>query len=259
VVWFIAQTFSLGQFDLWQSDNGTHFRNKAVKTAICTLGGEPIYSAPYHPQCNGQIERPNGIIKRAILLDFQTNKEASIEELFQRALKTYLHHKHSTIDMAPSVAKTLEFSKMAAKHETPLLTTLPQDWRENIDDLILLRLEKAAARTIKKIIRKKKVVKFLTGEIVLMCPHNYQQRKKGTPMWIWQDKVLKRYKNYSYQIEWISQGPTKKDVPGSIVIQWPTWNMRRILHQTPPSKEFGNLFHTPILDKSSNSGNSLER
>jgi len=66
---FIKKTFSSGQFRLWQSDNGKHFKNDRVRTLIESMQGKVIYSAPYHPQTNAHVERPNGTsnCKRASL------------------------------------------------------------------------------------------------------------------------------------------------------------------------------------------------
>lgn len=73
---FIKKTFVHGQFHLWQSNNGKHFKNTKVRTLIEeTMGGKVIYSSPYHPQTNAHVERPNGTQNkpRSILDMNQTN------------------------------------------------------------------------------------------------------------------------------------------------------------------------------------------
>jgi len=60
VIKFIKKTFKKGQFWIWQCDNGSSLKNDEVRALIKELGGKMVNSAPYHPQTNGQVERPNG-------------------------------------------------------------------------------------------------------------------------------------------------------------------------------------------------------
>jgi len=63
---FIRRNYRVDQFKLFQCDNGGPLKNDLVREVVADLGGHLIHSAPYHPQSNSQIERPNGTLKQAI-------------------------------------------------------------------------------------------------------------------------------------------------------------------------------------------------
>ncbi len=86
---FIKETFSPGQFELYQCDNGKHLKNGKVREAITNLGGKMINIAPYHPQANSQIERPNGTIKRLMRLEREEQPHLTWQEALERALQKY--------------------------------------------------------------------------------------------------------------------------------------------------------------------------
>jgi len=95
---FIKETFSKGQFEIWQCDNGRHLKNKAVKKIIEELGGHMVNSSPYHPQSNGVVERQNGTIKALFRMD-----------VINMDLDKYHKKRHATIKMPPLLAETLAF------------------------------------------------------------------------------------------------------------------------------------------------------
>ena len=51
------------------TDNGTHFTSTMMDELIKQIGATHLYSTPYHPQTNGQIERYNSTMdaKTAVL------------------------------------------------------------------------------------------------------------------------------------------------------------------------------------------------
>ena len=55
------------------SDRGTSFRSNEFKNFMHEKGISTSYSSPYHPQGNGQVERFNGTIWRAISLSLEDN------------------------------------------------------------------------------------------------------------------------------------------------------------------------------------------
>ena len=48
------------------TDNGTQFKNIHFDKVLSECHVQHKYSAKYHPECNGQVERANGIIKEAL-------------------------------------------------------------------------------------------------------------------------------------------------------------------------------------------------
>ena len=48
------------------TDNGTHFTSSLMNELIKQIGATHLYSTPYHPQTNGQIERYNSTMDAKI-------------------------------------------------------------------------------------------------------------------------------------------------------------------------------------------------
>jgi transposase InsO family protein len=60
-----------------QSDNGSEFISSKMKALLRRLGIKQVFSRPYNPQANGQVERFNGTLKRMLfrhMSQFGTSK-----------------------------------------------------------------------------------------------------------------------------------------------------------------------------------------
>ena len=75
-----------GNPEVLVSDNGTQFKSSPFQNFCKSRGIKQIFSAPYHPQSNGQAERFVDILKSA--LKKFSEKEAVTERL-QKFLETY--------------------------------------------------------------------------------------------------------------------------------------------------------------------------
>ena len=51
-----------------QSDNGTHFASTVLKTVCKQLGIQQIFSSPWHPQSQGQVERQNDTLNNCLAI-----------------------------------------------------------------------------------------------------------------------------------------------------------------------------------------------
>ena len=81
-----------------------------MKKIIKELNGKMVNIAPYNPQADGQIERPNGTIKRLMKLAQQSDNPLTHREALHLALNQYNGRKHSTIEMPPLLAEKLILS-----------------------------------------------------------------------------------------------------------------------------------------------------
>ena len=57
------------------TDRGTQFTSKAMKELCELLGVQHIKTTPYHPQCNGVIERMHRTLKSAIKKSIESKKD----------------------------------------------------------------------------------------------------------------------------------------------------------------------------------------
>ena len=48
------------------TDNGTHFTSSMMNELVKQVGATHLYSTPYHPQTNGQVERYNSTMDAKI-------------------------------------------------------------------------------------------------------------------------------------------------------------------------------------------------
>lgn len=75
VIKCLEQIFSLcGMPNFIHSDQGTSFMSKDLKTYLSQKGIATSRTTPYHPIGNGQVERFNGIIWKAIKLTLGSHK-----------------------------------------------------------------------------------------------------------------------------------------------------------------------------------------
>ena len=75
VVKCFCQLFSMfGMPDFVHSDRGTSFLSSELKDFLHSKGVATSRTTPYNPQCNGQVEKLNGTLWRAILLNLKSRK-----------------------------------------------------------------------------------------------------------------------------------------------------------------------------------------
>ena len=55
-----------GPMGLLLSDNGSEFSNKVLQLVCNILFVKKVFTTPYHPQANGQVERANQTLKKLI-------------------------------------------------------------------------------------------------------------------------------------------------------------------------------------------------
>ena len=71
------------------SDRGSQFMSREVNQYLLSLGVVLTHSTPYHPQGNGQCERVNGTIWRAVRMALKS--KGVVENQWESVLDTVLH------------------------------------------------------------------------------------------------------------------------------------------------------------------------
>ena len=64
-----------GKCKLFQTDNGTEFKNTEMKIYFENEGVKQIFSRPRHPQSNGCVESIHKQVRKNLFFDLETNKE----------------------------------------------------------------------------------------------------------------------------------------------------------------------------------------
>jgi transposase InsO family protein len=245
---FIERTFHFGQFQLWQCDNGKHLKNKTVRAAITNLGGKMITIAPYHPQANSQVERPNGTIKRLMRLEREEEPNLTWKDALDRALKKYNGKTHSTIKMTPQLAELLEvedthrITGYQNKCEIEFLNLSRENQLQRIDQLCQIRIAKAAEQMVKRWNKRHQPITYQVGEEVRVRPSQWRLRSKGEKMWKYRARIVSLIGTSYARLEWVQQGPKPEDLPGTVERKlWPLRNLAKYRGKTT-SEMFGSLF-----------------
>ena len=102
VITFLKTVFSREGFpDVIISDNGVQFTSKEFEHFLSTRGIEHGFSSLYYPQCNGAIERFNGVVKSTVQNAINLNKPW--KQSMYEFLTVYRATPHATTGIAPSV------------------------------------------------------------------------------------------------------------------------------------------------------------
>jgi len=84
-----------------RSDNGSEFKCDEFKDLMKEHEITHIFSLPYKPQSNGNIERFNGILKRLINMAMKVNEKFNWVSQLDKLLSNYNHSKQETINERP--------------------------------------------------------------------------------------------------------------------------------------------------------------
>ena len=142
------------------TDQGAQFTGKLFKEVMSTLSIEHKRTTPYHPQCNGAVERLNGTVKRAL------NKQLHAGSDWVDALPLVMYairlHDHDGLGVSP-------YELVHGHHGRSELDLLYAGWREkkfealNLSDFAtklgdsLLALREIGAANQVQAIRNRKV------------------------------------------------------------------------------------------------------
>ena len=84
---------------VFQSDNGTEFRNRLMKTLCEKLGVKIIHGSVRHPQSQGAVEKLNDFMGKSMMIAFRNYKKTGTEKRFdiELALKAFINNQNQKI------------------------------------------------------------------------------------------------------------------------------------------------------------------
>lgn len=121
----------IGVFDIpktLQSDNGTHFASTVLKTVCEQLGMQQIFSSPWHPQSQGQVERQNDTLNNCLAI-LAADHPDSWPELLPMVAYAFNSGKSATTEFSPF---ELLFKQQPNRPESFLLP--PEDDKNGDED-----------------------------------------------------------------------------------------------------------------------------
>ena len=120
----------IGVFDIphsLQSDNGPHFASTVLKTVCEQLGIQQIFSSPWHPQSQGQVERQNDTLNNCLAVLVSDHPD-SWPTMLPMVAYAFNSGKSATTDLSPF---ELLFKQKPNRPESFLL---PPERNENDDE-----------------------------------------------------------------------------------------------------------------------------
>ena len=64
-----------GKCKIFQTDNGTEFKNVELKTFLANEGIKQVFSRVYHPQSNGAIEAVHKDVRKYLITEYNKKKK----------------------------------------------------------------------------------------------------------------------------------------------------------------------------------------
>lgn len=124
-----------------RSDNGSEFISDAFKGLMKKYNIKQVFSLPYKPQSNGQVERFNGVLKKMLFKSLRYDQSYDWVSILPQILNNYNNSKHETTKYAPNQIKSDDYEdvnnnikqKVISKREglTPHL---------NVDDKVRIQV-----------------------------------------------------------------------------------------------------------------------
>lgn len=192
------------------SDNGAHFRNEVVKNLTEMVNTKHVLTTPYHPQCNGMVEKFNGTLVNS-LRKMSYLKGDSWDSYIPTVLYSYRVRAHELLKISPyelmygvlplsvdddpllNFARALGFERLLG---------LPKKRQQAVD------VEQGSSEP------PKPVVGFPSGSTVIKRKMNKSNKMIGN----WEDElylVVAGFKNNTYQLVKKSNGvPLKNRING---------------------------------------------
>ena len=194
------------------SDRGPGFRGDLVKELMINLGIKQRHSTPYYPQCNGLVEKVNGMIFK-IITKHVGNKTQAWDQHINAALWAYCTSFKASLGYTPFHLVYGQEALLPIEVELSSLRVMvhiegnpKEKLRQLIHDLEKLTLSREAAMEYYAKQADKRRLKFnkkLTsksikeGSLVLRYNNRFDYNKgdKFVPHWEGPFKVMKKFSN----------------------------------------------------------------
>jgi hypothetical protein len=188
------------------TDQGTHFRNELMASVSSVLGCQHIFSTPYHPQTNGQVERWNATMRPKLnaLYDQERN---NWDDHLAGIVSAYNTGIHATTGFSPShlmFGREITLAFDSARPIVPL--SKPSDYLNHLARHRKIILQ--AAQT--NIVQQQQTTKrrydqgrqnpsYEIGELVLIRQHGL--RGKLDPIYNGPYRVVNRLSSNTYIVD----------------------------------------------------------
>ncbi|CAF3051359.1 unnamed protein product [Rotaria sp. Silwood2] len=188
------------------TDNGTHFTSTLMNELIKQIGSTHLYSTPYHPQSNGQVERYNSTMDAKIAALSNLRKTDWDDQL------PFVTFNYNT--SIHSSAKLIPFELMYGR--TPIL---PFDYQE---DNVKITYDPEHAKKLNQFLTKLNEQAKIN---IIKNQERYKQRydeNRSEPIYNIGDLVLAKSLNFRYKLDIRYEGPfriTDKIAPKTFIIQ----------------------------------------
>ena len=208
------------------SDRGSQFTSDVMREVCRLLSVSQLHSAPYHPQCNGMVERFNGTLKN-MLKRLMTDKPSDWDRYISAALFAYREIPQESTGFSPFeclfgrtvkgpsqllydqwTQKSVNAEEQTVSEYVQNLATMMQDRVKEAQDAV----QNSSRRSRKRQKAKAKIRSFEPGEKVLvLLPQNHN---KMLLKWFGPYKILKKVREHDYLVE-TDRSP--KDLPCEFV------------------------------------------
>lgn len=103
---------STGPISSLRSDNGSEFVSKKFKDLLEKKEITQVFSLPYKPQSNGQIERFNGVLKNLIFKVIYDDDSIAWPDILPKLVENYNNTKHATTKKKPNDIARHEYKEV---------------------------------------------------------------------------------------------------------------------------------------------------
>lgn len=200
-----------GVYKVVLSDRGRNFMSEIIREICALLGVKKVFTSPYHPEGNGQIENFHRVLNNGLACEINGQRD-DWEKYVDLVLWAYRAQPHSTIgyspfymthgrDMTGPGDKELS-AYLGNKHE-------PTEAKEFVDKLAsrLRKIHKEVRRKIKdgRNVQRQyhdrgtKRIEYKPGDLVYW--RKMKKGKKLSEKWLGPYRVLEKLTNEVYQIK----------------------------------------------------------
>ena len=242
-----------GTADTILADNGGEFTAKIVAQLLASRGIEKLHGRAFHPQTQGFIEKSHQVSfkgYKTAIMQAGRFKELTLDEadkVLEDVRDTYNHSKHSVTGIRPYEVGIVLQNTCVDPTEHNVVPQ--QSFRGQTDfnwnkapgtpyrrDLIFSENERTAMYTKATAGMMKQGSKEIAriahriskqnnhgrdqplepGRRVLITPRDKKKTRHSRSRWVAIADVVSTKDDVAYKIKWVTKGPNKEDLPGTI-------------------------------------------